>query len=150
MKLTDVKTYKLEFFFFSILVILSYAALSGNDPGTGTESMNNYFWVPSAVMQSIAAVYAVFIAIFALSLQRNQDSIHSIANQLKPPLKIVSYTAAGSIYLNGLVLIIFSLYSPSEVKIKLMLFTSLLSLVASLVAIVYLSLEMLRICHKIN
>ncbi|TFH05770.1 MAG: hypothetical protein E4H06_00880 [Methanosarcina sp.] len=143
MKLTDVKTYKLEFFFFSILVVLSYVALSGNDPGTGTGSMNNYFWVPSTVMQSIAAVYAVFIAIFALSLQRNQDSIHSIANRLKPPLKIVSYTAAGSIYLNGLILLIFSLYSPLEVKIKLMLFTSLLSLVASLLAIVYLSLEML-------
>lgn len=67
MKLTDVKTYKLEFFFFSILIVLSYVALSGNDPGTRAGSMNNYFWVPSAVMQSIAAVYAVFIAIFALS-----------------------------------------------------------------------------------
>ena len=65
MKLTDVKTYKLEFFFFSILAVLSYAFLSGNDPGTGTGSMNDYFWVPSTVMQSIAAVYAVFIAIFA-------------------------------------------------------------------------------------
>ncbi|AKB76086.1 hypothetical protein MSLAZ_2825 [Methanosarcina lacustris Z-7289] len=143
MKLTDVKTYKLEFFFFSILAVLSYAFLSGNDPGTGTGSMNDYFWVPSTVMQSIAAVYAVFIAIFALSLQRDQDSIHSAANRLKPPLKIVSYTAAGSIYLNGLILLIFSLYSPPEVKIKFLLFASLLSLVASLIAIVYLSLEML-------
>ncbi|WP_440946777.1 HEAT repeat domain-containing protein [Methanosarcina sp. T3] len=143
MKFADVKTYKLELFFFSILVVLSYALFSGNDAGTGTESMNNYFWVPSTVMQSIAAVYAVFIAIFALSLQRNLDSIHSIANRLKPPLKIVSYTAVGSIYLNGLMLIIFSLHSPSELKIELMLFTSLLSLVASLIAIVYLSMEML-------
>lgn len=143
MKLADVKTYKLEFFFFSILVVLSYALFSGNNSITDTGSMNNYFWVPSTVMQSIAAVYAVFIAIFALALQRNLDSIHSIANRLKPPLKIVSYTAVGSIYINGLMLIIFSLHSPSILKIELMLFTSLLSLVASLIAIIYLSMEML-------
>jgi len=143
MKLADVKTYKLEFFFFSILVILSYALFSGNDSITDTGSMNNYFWVPSTVMQSIAAVYAVFIAIFALALQRNLDSIHSIANRLKPPLKIVSYTAVGSIYINGLMLIIFSLHSPSILKIEFMLFTSLLSLVFSLIAIIYLSMEML-------
>ncbi|MDQ1275465.1 MAG: hypothetical protein QG610_1039 [Euryarchaeota archaeon] len=143
MKLADVKTYKLEFFFFSILVVLSYALFSGNNSITDTGNMNNYFWVPSTVMQSIAAVYAVFIAIFALALQRNLDSIHSIANRLKPPLKIVSYTAVGSIYINGLMLIIFSLHSPSILKIELMLFTSLLSLVASLIAIVYLSMEML-------
>lgn len=143
MKLTDFKTYKLEFFFFFILVVLSYALFSGNDSITETGSMNNYFWVPSTVMQSIAAVYAVFIAIFALALQRNLDSIHSIANRLKPPLKIVSYTAVGSIYINGLMLIIFSLHSPSILKIEFMLFTSLLSLVASLIAIIYLSMEML-------
>jgi len=143
MKLTDFKTYKLEFFFFFILVVLSYALFSGNDSITKTGSMNNYFWVPSTVMQSIAAVYAVFIAIFALALQRNLDSIHSIANRLKPPLKIVSYTAVGSIYINGLMLIIFSLHSPSILKIEFMLFTSLLSLVASLIAIIYLSMEML-------
>jgi HEAT repeat protein len=143
MKLADVKTYKLEFFFFSILFILSFALFSGNESVTATGSMNNYFWVPSTVMQSIAAVYAVFIAIFALALQRNLDSIHSIANRLKPPLKIVSYTAVGSIYINGLMLIIFSLHSPSILKIEFMLFTSLLSLVASLIAIIYLSMEML-------
>jgi HEAT repeat protein len=40
-------------------------------------------------------------------------------------------------------LIIFSLHSPSILKIEFMLFASLLSLVSSLVAIIYLSMEML-------
>jgi hypothetical protein len=33
-------------------------------------------------MQSVAVLYAVFIAIFVLSLQSNRDSINSIANRI--------------------------------------------------------------------
>lgn len=144
MKLTYLKTYKLEFFFIIALIILSILILSGN---SSTE--NSYadsegtFWLPSAVMQSIAALYGVFIAIFILSLQNNKENIHSLANRIKPPLKIVSYTAAGTIYFNGLILIVFSLDSLSESRMKFMLFFSLVSMILSLIAIVYSSMNLL-------
>jgi hypothetical protein len=34
-------------------------------------------------MQSVAVLYAVFIAIFVLSMQSNRDSINSISNRIK-------------------------------------------------------------------
>lgn len=144
MKLTDLKTYKLEVFFFFALVILSFFTFSGNgSTADSAASPEGTFWLPSAVMQSVAALYAVFIAIFVLSLQSNRDSINSIANRIKPPLKIVSYTAAGTIYFNGLVLIVFSLGSFSEAKMEFLLFSSLISMVLSLVAIIYSSINLL-------
>lgn len=141
MKLTDLKTHRLEVFFIFALFILSFFTLSGNEV-TGSTT-DGTFWLPSAVMQSVAALYGVFIAIFILSLQNNRDSINSIANQIKPTLKIVSYTAAGTIYLNGLILIVFSLGAFSETKMKFMLFSSLISMVLSLIAIVYSSMILL-------
>ena len=144
MKLTDMKTYKLEVFFIFALVILSFFTLSGNEStGNSAASAAGTFWLPSAVMQSVAALYAVFIAIFVLSLQNNRDNINSIANRIKPPLKIVSYTSAGTIYFNGLILIVFSLGAFSETKMKFMLFSSLVSMVLSLLAIVYSSMNLL-------
>ncbi|WP_269848356.1 hypothetical protein [Methanosarcina horonobensis] len=94
-------------------------------------------------MQSTAALYAVFIAIFILSLQNNRENINSIANRIKPTLKVVSYTAAGTIYFNGLILIVFSLGTFSEGKMKILLLFSLFSMVASLIAIVYSSMNLL-------
>ena len=144
MKLTDLKTYKLEVFFLLALVILSFFTLSGNEStGNSAASSEGTFWLPSTVMQSVAALYAVFIAIFVLSLQSNRDNTNSIANRIKPPLKIVSYTSAGTIYFNGLILIVFSLGSFSEAKMKLLLFSSLVSMVLSLVSIVYSSMNLL-------
>lgn len=144
MKLTDLKTYKLEVFFLFALVILSYFTLSGNgNVGDSAASSEGTFWLPSTVMQSVAALYAVFIAIFILSLQSKKDSTNSIANRIKPPLKIVSYTSASTIYFNGLILIVFSLGSFSETKMQLLLISSLISMVLSLVAIVYSSMNLL-------
>ncbi len=143
MKRTDLKTYKLEVFFIFALVVLSFVTLSENDNANSYAASQSTFWLPSAVMQSVAALYGVFIAIFILSLQNNRDSINSIANQIKPTLKIVSYTAAGTIYFNGLILIVFSLGAFSEIKMKFMLFSSLISMVLSLIAIVYSSMVLL-------
>ncbi|MFZ2497763.1 HEAT repeat domain-containing protein [Methanosarcina sp.] len=143
MKLTDLKTYKLEVFFIFALVALSFFTLSGNEGGGSSATSQSTFWLPSAVMQSVAALYGVFIAIFILSLQNNKDSINSIANQIKPTLKIVSYTAAGTIYFNGLILIVFSLGTFSTTKMKFMLSFSLVSMVLSLIAIVYSSMILL-------
>jgi HEAT repeat protein len=144
MKLTTLKTYKLEVFFLFALVILSVFTLSGNgNADNSAASSGGTFWLPSTVMQSVAALYAVFIAIFILSLQSNRDSTNSIANRIKPPLKIVSYTAAGTIYFNGLILIVFSFGSFSEAKMKLLLIFSLISMVLSLLAIVYSSMNLL-------
>ncbi len=143
MKLTDLKTYKLEVFFLFALVILSYFTLSGNENAGTSASSGNTFWLPSTVMQSVAALYAVFIAIFTISLQSKKDDTNSIANRIKPPLKIVSYTAAGTIYFNGLILIVFSLGSFSKTKMQLLLISSLISMVLSLVAIVYSSMNLL-------
>jgi HEAT repeat protein len=144
MKLTTLKTYKLEVFFLFALIILSFFTLSGNEnAGNSAVSSEGTFWLPSTVMQSVAALYAVFIAIFTLSLQSSRDNTNSIANRIKPPLKIVSYTAAGTIYFNGLILIVFSFGSFSEAKMRLMLFSSLVSMVLSLVAIVYSSMNLL-------
>jgi uncharacterized membrane protein len=132
MRFSDLRTYKLEFLFFFTLASLSFFTLFGNE---GSGSSANTFWLPSAVMQSTAALYAVFIAIFILSLQNNRENINSIANRIKPTLKIVSYTAAGTIYFNGLILIVFSLGTFSAAKMKILLFFSILSMVASLIAI---------------
>lgn len=144
MKLAYIKTYKLEFFFIVALVILSFFTLSGNNSsGNSYADSEGTFWLPSAVMQSIAALYGVFIAIFILSLQSNKESLHSLANRIKPPLKIVSYIAAGTIYLNGLIIIVFSLDALSESKMKFLLIFSLTSMVFSLIAIVYSSINLL-------
>ncbi|HPS90220.1 MAG TPA: HEAT repeat domain-containing protein, partial [Methanosarcina vacuolata] len=144
MKLTTLKTYKLEVFFLFALVILSFFTLSGNgNADNSAASSGGTFWLPSTVMQSVAALYAVFIAIFILSLQSNSDSTNSIANRIKPPLKMVSYTAAGTIYFNGLILIVFSFGSFSEAKMKVLLVSSLISMVLSLIAVVYTSINLL-------
>ncbi|MGB9928720.1 MAG: HEAT repeat domain-containing protein [Methanosarcina sp.] len=144
MKLTYLKTYKLEFFFIFALTVLSFLILSGNSSnGNSYADSEGIFWLPSAVMQSVAALYGVFIAIFILSLQNNKENIHSLANRIKPPLKIVSYTAAGTIYFNGLILIVFSLNTFSETRMKFMLFFSLVSMVLSLIAIIYSSMNLL-------
>lgn len=144
MKLTTLKTYKLEVFFLFALVILSFFTLSGNgNADNSAASSGGTFWLPSTVMQSVAALYAVFIAIFILSLQSNRESTNSIANRIKPPLKMVSYTAAGTIYFNGLILIVFSFGSFSEAKMKVLLVSSLISMVLSLLAIVYTSINLL-------
>lgn len=143
MKLTTLKTYKLEVFFIFALIILSFFTLSGNKGTDDSAITQSTFWLPSAVMQSVAALYGVFIAIFILSLQNNRDSINSIANLIKPTLKIVSYTAAGTIYFNGLILIVFSLGEFSDSKMKFMLSASLISMVLSLIAIVYSSMVLL-------
>ena len=55
----------------------------------------------------------------------------------------MSYTAAGTIYFNGLILVVFSLGAFSETKMKFMLFSSLVSMVLSLLAIVYSSMNLL-------
>jgi HEAT repeat protein len=144
MKLAYLKTYKLEFCLILILIILSFLTLTGNgSTGNSYASSGGTFWLPSAVMQSIAALYGVFIAIFILSLQSNKESLHSLANRIKPPLKIVSYIAAGTIYLNGLIIIVLSLDTLSESKMKFLLIASLISMILSLIAIVYSSLNLL-------
>ncbi|WP_231585410.1 HEAT repeat domain-containing protein [Methanosarcina sp. WWM596] len=94
-------------------------------------------------MQSVAAIYAVFVAIFALSLQHNKKNISLAADVLKPPFKNVSCNIVVIMYFNGLILLILSFYNPLELKIKILLFGSLVSLLISLVVIMNSSFHIL-------
>jgi hypothetical protein len=105
---------------------------------------DNYFWLPSAIMQSIAAVFALFIAVFVLSLQRHQRKISSVVDALRPPIEFVSRIIIITMYFNGLVIFIINFYNPSESKLKFLLFGSLVSLIMSLILIVFYSFRLLK------
>lgn len=68
--------------------------------------LGNSFWLPSTIMQSIAAMYAVFIAIFLLTIQQNQMKLSSVADVLKPAFKHVSYIIFTCVFLNGLIILL--------------------------------------------
>jgi hypothetical protein len=116
----------------------------------GNLDLTNYFWMPSSIMQSVAAIYALFVAIFVLSIQNNQRSISLIGDLLKPPFKLVSYVIAITIDFNGFVLFIFSFCKPIELEVNILYSGSLISLFSSLIAIMYFSFWMISTAGGLN
>ena len=102
-------------------------------------------------METIAALYALFIAVLVLSIQKNNQKATSlIGDLLKPPFKFVSYTIAITIYFNGFVLFIFSFYKPIGLEISVLYFGSLISLFSSLIAIIYFSFWIISTVTGLN
>jgi len=134
-------------FFLSLIIfiiVLNYVIFE-NEKSVSTSLLNsgNNFWLPSTVMQSVAAIYAVFIAVLVLSLQRNPQKISSVASVLKTPFENTSYIIITVLFVNGLILFSFSNYNLIESKIRVMLIFSIVSLFVSLLAIVTFSFQIL-------
>lgn len=98
-----IRKYKFEMVFITTIIALSCIVVEISKKMNGDQNLSNYFWIPSSIMQSVTAIYALFIAFFVLSIQNNQKSISLIGDLLKPPFKVVSYVIAITIYFNGLV-----------------------------------------------
>jgi hypothetical protein len=96
-------------------------------------------------MQSVAATFGLFIAIFVLSLQHNSKKISSIVSILRPSFMIVSFIVLATLYFNGFVLFIISSAKPSDLNIEILLKGSLFSLILSLVSIIGGSYQVLAI-----
>jgi FOG: HEAT repeat len=90
-------------------------------------------------MQSVAAIYGIFIAIFLLTIQRSNVKISSVATVLKPLFETVSYIIITVLWCNGLILFSLSYYNLEESKVNNLLIFSLISLFVSLFAIIYFS-----------
>lgn len=137
--------YKMLFINFLILIIvLSYVFFgNNNDIRTSELSSVNSFWIPSSVMQSVAALYAVFIAIFLLTFQRNEIKISSVANVLKPAFENVSYIIITTICFNGLLLFVLNYFDHFDSRIEILLIFSLISLFISLFSIAFVSFKIL-------
>lgn len=138
------KRYKFEIIFITFVIIASCIVILINEiMDTKETNLGNYLWMPSAIMQSVAAIYALFVAIFVLNIQNNQRIISLLGDKLKPPFKVVSIIVAATIYFNGLVLFIFGRYKPIELEVNILYYSSIFSLLVSLIAIVYFSFWMI-------
>jgi hypothetical protein len=112
----------------------------------GNLDLTNYFWMPSSIMQSVAAIYALFVAILVFSIQSNQNNnrvISVLGDMLKPRFKIATAVVVFTIYFNGLILFIFSHYKPIELEVDFLYFASLILLFICLIVIVYTSFWMI-------
>jgi hypothetical protein len=145
-----IKRYKYEIALIIIVIVISCIVIRITENMNGDQDLTNYFWMPSSIMQSVAAIYALFIAVFVLSIQNNQQIISLLGDLLKPSFKVVSAVVATTIYFNGLVLFIFSHYKPIEFEVNILYFGSLISLLVSLIAIVYFSFWMISKVAGIN
>jgi len=144
----SMKQHKLFMLYFINLIIfiavLSYVNFENNkNMNIGLQDSGKYIAFPSTVMQSVAAIYGMFIAIFLLIMQYNRKKLNSIATVLKPQFEIISYIIVTVLCFNGLILFSLSYYNLIESKIKILLILSLVSLVLSLLAIVSFSFQML-------
>lgn len=138
------KRYKFEIIFIIFVIIASGAVILINEiMNTKAGFSDNYFWIPSAIMQSVAAIYALYVAIFVLSIQNNQKTIILLGDELKPRFKTVSAIVATTIYFNGFVLFIFSHYKHIDLEVNILYYSSLFSLLVSLISIVYFSTGMI-------
>jgi len=75
-----IRHYILEIVLIVITIVLSYAALEYNEKVVfwGNQNnliLDNYFWMPSSIMQSTAAMFALLIAVFVLVIQNNQNVV---------------------------------------------------------------------------
>lgn len=138
-----IKRHKFETALIFIAIALTFVLVTITGNTTGKQDLGNYFWMPSSIMQSVAAIYALFVAVLVLSIQNNQKIISLIGDLLKPPFKMVSYIVATTIYFNGLLLFIFSFRKPTELQVSSLYSISLISLLVSLIAIVYFSIRMI-------
>lgn len=145
-----IKKYKFEITVIVVVIALSCVAILITKDMDEDLDLANYFWMPSSIMQSVAAIYALFIAIFVLSIQNNQRIISLLGDMLKPPFKVVSAIVAITIYSNGFVLFIFSHYKPIELEVNILYYSSLFSLLVSLIAIVYFSFWMISTVAGLN
>jgi hypothetical protein len=103
------------------------------------KDLSNYLWLPSSIMQSMSAIFALSIAVFILIIQKCQDDICTISSSIRTRF-IFIYTAIGyTISYNGFVLFIFSYYKPVKYEIDFLYFISLISLPISLLVIAYIS-----------
>lgn len=89
---------------------------------------DTYFWLPSAIIKSIAAVFVVFITVFVLGLQRHQRKISSVVDALRTPFEYVSRIIIITMSFNGLVIFIINFYNPPELKLKFF-YSSVLSFI---------------------
>lgn len=137
------RQYKYEIALIIGVIILSCFIILVTKNMNENLNLNNYFWLPSAIMQSIAAIYALFIAVLVLSIQSNQKTISLMGDMLKPPFKVVSTAVAVTIYFNGFVLLIFSNFKPVHLEVNILYYGSLLSLLVSLISIIYFSFWMI-------
>lgn len=139
-----VKHYKFEIIFITFVIMVSGAVILINEiMNTKAAYSSDYFWMPSAIMQSVAAIYALFVAIFVLSIQNNQRTTILLGDEFKPRFKTVSAIVATTIYFNGFVLFIFSHYEHIDLEVNILYYSSLFSLLVSLIAIVYFSSRMI-------
>lgn len=126
------------------IIVLSYVFFGYNkDIITRELSSANCFWIPSSIMQSVAAIYAVFIAIFLLTFQRTEIKISSVADVLKPAFENVSYIIITTILFNGLLLFVLNYFNSFDTRIETILIFSLISLFISLFSIVSVSFKIL-------
>jgi len=128
--------------FIITILILTFVKF-GNETNISPTELQNKYWLPSTVMQSVAAIYAVFIAIFILTIQRHQIKISSVANVLKPQFELVSYIIITVLWFNGLILSCLSYFDFEESKVNILLILSSISLFVSLFAIVNFSFKIL-------
>jgi hypothetical protein len=147
------KRYKYEIALIIIVIVLScividfYASTESNNTSDG--NLNNYFWMPSSIMQSVAAIYALFIAVFVLIIQNSQKSASIIGDLLKPPFRITTTIVAFTIYYNGFSLFIFNSFDSIN-EVEYWCFGSLILLFSSLIAIVYVSYWMISTVGGLN
>jgi hypothetical protein len=146
-----IKRYKFEIAIIIITIAISCTIIVINEKiSTPENNLNNYFWMPSSIMQSVAAIYALFVAILVMSIQNNQKVVSLIGDMLKPRFKIATSIVAFTIYFNGLVLFIFGHYKPIDSEVGVLYFLSLISLFVSLIVIVYTSFWMISTVAGLN
>jgi hypothetical protein len=129
--------HKIIFSFAIIVMALSFIVIavnenmnieSNNYTSIEEKDLGNYFWMPSSIMQSAAAIYGLSIAVFILAIQYNQKDIRLLSKQLRPLFVFVSFVVAFTIYYNEFVLFILSYYKPIKLEVNILCFGSLISL----------------------
>ncbi len=142
--------YILEIVLIIIMIVLSYVAIEYNEKvafwGNESIDLTNYFWMPSSIMQTIAAMFALLIAVFVLIMQKNPSVVVFSGDILKPQFKKATYAVAFTIYFNGVVLFIFNHYKPTITAVALLSGFSLCLLVVSLIEIVITSIRVMSTC----
>jgi len=110
-------------------------------------------WLPSAIMQTVGALYAVFIAIFILTLKHLKEhdlldyeidsEIPYLSRSEKPPIIkhfiLLSVIIGATILGNGLFIFMFSITNPVVESIMSYLALSFISLISSVFYIFYIS-----------
>ena len=121
-------------------------------------------WLPSAIMKTVGALYAVFIVIFILTLQylEKHDMLDHEIKELsgfiglwpskKPPIikhfMYLSFIVAFTILCNGLFIYLFTIYELTGESIKSVLALSLMSLLTVVGYAVFLSYALIETLIK--